>query len=205
MKGFLKWLGKVVGTALTLVLIIVLLPHASRLIGRFLPDGSSKAVTISSILSRSMEATSRLECAKVEDEGVIASSVDALLIGTVQNVVIYYTYEASIGIDLKKLKMHIDGNQLVLELPELEVLTDSLTPTKVERNDFWFPLTEERRLNILEAERLNCRSHYLEENAESEMAFEHAVTAMREFVDQILSETTRQGVDIVCVRAAADP
>ena len=102
MKRFLKWLGKVVGTALSLVLVIIMLPYATKWIGKLLPDGSRNAITVSAVLSRQMEASSRLETAKIEDEGVISSSVDALFIGQVQNVVIQYRYEASMGIDLKK-------------------------------------------------------------------------------------------------------
>ena len=94
-----------VGTALSLVLVIIMLPYATKWIGKLLPDGSRNAITVSAVLSRQMEASSRLETAKIEDEGVISSSVDALFIGQVQNVVIQYRYEASMGIDLKKVKM----------------------------------------------------------------------------------------------------
>lgn len=203
MKRFLKWLGKVVGTALSLVLVIIMLPYATKWIGKLLPDGSRNAITVSAVLSRQMEASSRLETAKIEDEGVISSSVDALFIGQVQNVVIQYRYEASMGIDLKKVKMQILGNVLTLELPPVEVLADSLTPINVERNDFWFPLSEERRLKLLEDERLKCRAHYLEENQENRDAFDYSVTAMTEWLDQLLKETGRQGVEIVCVQQKA--
>ncbi|MBQ1860119.1 MAG: DUF4230 domain-containing protein [Clostridia bacterium] len=203
MKRFLKWLGKVVGTALSLVLVIIMLPYATKWIGKLLPDGSRNAITVSAVLSRQMEASSRLETAKIEDEGVISSSVDALFIGQVQNVVIQYRYEASMGIDLKKVKMQILGNVLTLELPPVEVLADSLTPLNVERNDFWFPLSEERRLKLLEDERLKCRAHYLEENQENRDAFDYSVAAMTEWLDQLLKETGRQGVEIVCVQQKA--
>lgn len=192
-----------VGTALSLVLVIIMLPYATKWIGKLLPDGSRNAITVSAVLSRQMEASSRLETAKIEDEGVISSSVDALFIGQVQNVVIQYRYEASMGIDLKKVKMQILGNVLTLELPPVEVLADSLTPLNVERNDFWFPLSEERRLKLLEDERLKCRAHYLEENQENRDAFDYSVAAMTEWLDQLLKETGRQGVEIVCVQQKA--
>ena len=192
-----------VGTALSLVLVIIMLPYATKWIGKLLPDGSRNAITVSAVLSRQMEASSRLETAKIEDEGVISSSVDALFIGQVQNVVIQYRYEASMGIDLKKVKMQILGNVLTLELPPVEVLADSLTPLNVERNDFWFPLSEERRLKLLEDERLECRAHYLEENQENRDAFDYSVAAMTEWLDQLLKETGRQGVEIVCVQQKA--
>lgn len=200
MKRFMKWLGKVIGTAVSLVLVIVMLPYATKWIGRLLPDGSQHAVTISAVLSRQMEASSRLETAKVEDEGVISSSVDALLIGQVQNVVIQYQYEASLGIDLKKVNMHIRGNQLILEIPPIEVLTDSLTPVNIDRNDFWFPLSEERRQKLLDEERLKCRAHYVSENDEHLAAFDHTVASLTEWLDRILNETSRSGVEIVCVK-----
>ena len=192
-----------VGTALSLVLVIIMLPYATKWIGKLLPDGSRNAITVSAVLSRQMEASSRLETAKIEDEGVISSSVDALFIGQVQNVVIQYRYEASMGIDLKKVKMQILGNVLTLELPPVEVLADSLTPLNVERNDFWCPLSEERRLKLLEDERLKCRAHYLEENQENRDAFDYSVAAMTEWLDQLLKETGRQGVEIVCVQQKA--
>lgn len=192
-----------IGTALSLVLVIIMLPYATKWIGKLLPDGSRNAITVSAVLSRQMEASSRLETAKIEDEGVISSSVDALFIGQVQNVVIQYRYEASMGIDLKKVKMQILGNVLTLELPPVEVLADSLTPINVERNDFWFPLSEERRLKLLEDERLKCRAHYLEENQENRDAFDYSVAAMTEWLDQLLKETGRQGVEIVCVQQKA--
>ena len=192
-----------VGTALSLVLVIIMLPYATKWIGKLLPDGSRNAITVSAVLSRQMEASSRLETAKIEDEGVISSSVDALFIGQVQNVVIQYRYEASMGIDLRKVKMQILGNVLTLELPPVEVLADSLTPLNVERNDFWFPLSEERRLKLLEDERLKCRAHYLEENQENRDAFDYSVAAMTEWLDQLLKETGRQGVEIVCVQQKA--
>ena len=192
-----------VGTALSLVLVIIMLPYATKWIGKLLPDGSRNAITVSAVLSSQMEASSRLETAKIEDEGVISSSVDALFIGQVQNVVIQYRYEASMGIDLKKVKMQILGNVLTLELPPVEVLADSLTPLNVERNDFWFPLSEERRLKLLEDERLKCRAYYLEENQENRDAFDYSVAAMTEWLDQLLKETGRQGVEIVCVQQKA--
>ena len=192
-----------IGTALSLVLVIIMLPYATKWIGKLLPDGSRNAITVSAVLSRQMEASSRLETAKIEDEGVISSSVDALFIGQVQNVVIQYRYEASMGIDLKKVKMQILGNVLTLELPPVEVLADSLTPLNVERNDFWFPLSEERRLKLLEDERLKCRAHYLEENQENRDAFDYSVAAMTDWLDQLLKETGRQGVEIVCVQQKA--
>ncbi len=199
MKGFFKWLGKVVGTALVLCLVIVFLPRISRFVARYLPDGSQNAVTVSAVLSRHMEESARLETNVVSDTGVISSSVDALLIGQVQNVVIQYSYEASLGIDLKKVEMVIHGNTLTLKLPPLEVMQDSLTVTNVEKDDFWFPLTEGRRQQLIDDERLKCRAHYLEENEENTKARETTVKVVNEMVNSLLNETGGMGVQIECI------
>ena len=38
MKHVMKWLGKVLGTAVSLVLVVVLLPYASKWCSTLLPD-----------------------------------------------------------------------------------------------------------------------------------------------------------------------
>ncbi len=194
--AFLKWLGKIIGTALTLCLMIVLLPYAFKAAYRLLPDGSKNAVTVSAILSRKMEESARLETNKISDEGVISSSVNALWIGEVQNVVMKYTYEASLGIDLKKVEMSIAGNTLTLKLPKLEILTDSINIKEVERNDFWFPLSESRRRKLMEDEKLKCRQHYLEENEDSVQARVNTEKVVREMLAELLSGSAGMDVDI---------
>ena len=103
MKALLKWLGRTVGSALTLVLVIVLLPHASRLMYTILPDLSGAAVTASATLARNLQQSARLETAIAEEEGVLESGTEALFLGQVQKVTVRYTYHASLGIDLRKV------------------------------------------------------------------------------------------------------
>lgn len=196
MKRFIKWLGKIVGTALCICLIIVFLPRLYRFVSKYLPDGSRNAVTASVVLSRHMEESARLETNKVTDTGVLTSTVNALLIGEVQNVVIQYTYEASLGIDLKKVEMEIRGNTLTLKLPPVEVLQDSLTVTDVDKRDFWFPLTEGRRQKLVDDEKLKCRTHYLEENEESDKARETTVKVVTDTVNGLLNDAGGMGVTL---------
>lgn len=162
MKAFLKWLGRVIGTALCLVLVIVMLPYASRWAAQIIPDLTGAAMTTSATLSRKLAQSARLECIQAEREGVLESTVDALLIGTVQSVQIAYDYHASIGIDLSKVEVRVEGSRITLALPEMEVISDSLTPTQIDRKDFWYPLTDERREKLLQDEREACRAAELE-------------------------------------------
>lgn len=162
MKAFLKWLGRVIGTALCLVLVIVMLPYASRWAAQIIPDLTGAAMTTSATLSRKLAQSVRLECIQADREGVLESTVDALLIGTVQSVQIAYDYHASIGIDLSKVEVRVEGSRITLALPEMEVISDSLTPTQIDRKDFWYPLTDERREKLLQDEREACRAAELE-------------------------------------------
>ena len=153
MKKLGHWLARSIGTAIVLVLVIVMLPYASRLAQKLFPDLSNRAVKASVILSQQMQESARLETTLLQEEGILTSSADALLIGTVQQVSVHYAYQASIGIDLTKVEMHPSGSQLTLVLPPAEILTDSITPLTIERNDFWYPLTDDQLQKLLEDER----------------------------------------------------
>lgn len=184
MKALLKWLGRTVGSALTLVLVIVLLPHASRLMNSILPDLSGAAVTVSATLARNLQQSARLETAIAEEEGVLESGTEALFLGRVQKVIVRYTYRASLGIDLSKVQVKIAGNTVTLLLPEMEVLSDSLTPEEISKDDFWYPLTEERLQTLLNQEQERCRAYYLEEHAHTNQAWADTVAALESTVSQ---------------------
>ena len=184
MKALLKWLGRTVGSALTLVLVIVLLPHASRLMNSILPDLSGAAVTVSATLARNLQQSARLETAIAEEEGVLESGTEALFLGQVQKVTVRYTYHASLGIDLRKVQVKVTGNTITLLLPDMEVLSDSLTPEEISKDDFWYPLTEERLQVLLRQEQERCRAYYLEEHAQTEQAWADTVAALESTVSQ---------------------
>ena len=162
MKALLRWLAKIVGSALTLVLVIVLFPHISRIAARLLPDESGAAIKASAILAEKLENSSRLETMKVQADGVLNYDIQAAFIGTVANINASYQYNGSFGIDLKAVAIQADGNDLTFILPLPEVIQDSLTPDEVHRNDFWYPgFSDQDYEQLMEAERLVCRERYL--------------------------------------------
>lgn len=187
MKKFLHWLGRVIGTAVTLVLVIVLLPYVSKLASAFLPDLSGAAVNATVLLSHRMESSARLETAVIEDESVLNATTNAMFLGQVQSVNIQYVYRASIGIDLKKVQITLRGQTITLTLPPLEVLSDSITPIQVEKDDFWYPLTEERRQKLLNEELAQCCQRCLEEYLTSPEAWDSTVSAVESTVSGWLS------------------
>lgn len=162
MRAFFRWLAKVVGSALTIVLVIVLFPHISRLAAKLMPDESGAAIKASAILSSRLESSARLETLKVQEDGVLNYDIQAAFIGTVATLNVSYRYDASFGVDLSKVAMQVEGNEITFTLPQPEVLQDSLTPAEVYRDDFWYPgFSDEDYEKLLEDERIARRTVYL--------------------------------------------
>lgn len=162
MKGFMRWLIKTMTTAVTIALLIVLLPHISRLAARWLPDESGAAVKTSMILASRLEESARLETLKVHDDGVLNYEIKAAFLGTVAQINLTYRYEASFGVDLSKVEMLVSGNEILLRIPAPELILDSLTPAEIYQDDFWYPgFSENDYEELLEQERILCRNQYL--------------------------------------------
>lgn len=201
MKAIGKWLAKMLATVVTLLLVIVLLPHALRLAEQMRSNLSDRAVTASQVLAQRFEESARLETVQVSEEGVLTSSTQALFLGTVQQVTIQYLYEASLGIDLRLVAIKADGSTLTLILPDMEVLSDSLTPQRIDRRDFWYPLTDSQRETMLQNEREACRARYLAEYAASEEAWQQTCRTLDATIAQWLGDAS--GLTIVYSRAEA--
>lgn len=162
MKAFFRWLAKVFGSAVTIALVIVLFPYLTRIAARLMPDESGAAIKASAVLAAKLENSARLETFKVEESGVLNYEIQAALLGSVASVNVKYLYEASFGLDLSKVKLQAAGNELVFTLPALELLQDSLTPSEVYRDDFWYPgFSDADYEKLLEDERVTRRNHYL--------------------------------------------
>lgn len=169
MKKFLRWLAGIIGSALTMVLVLVMLPHATRLLASIMPDESGAAIKASAILSQKLDSSARLETMKVTEEGVLSYQIDAAFIGTVGGVDVSYTYEGSFGIDLQKVQMQLSGAAITFVLPAPEVLADSLTPKEVARNSLYPYFDDNDYEKVLEEERIACRERYLSGEYEQQL------------------------------------
>lgn len=168
MKAILRWIGSVIGGALTLVMVVVLLPYASTLAAKIMPDEGRSAIKVSAVLASHFAEAARLETFTVEADGVLNEEFKASFVGTVGSINLRYTYQGSFGIDLKKVVFRVTGNQITLVLPEAEVLQDSLRPTEVHRDDFWVPgFTDADYEQLIEDERIARREAVLAENEEA--------------------------------------
>lgn len=162
MKRFFRWLVKVLTSAVTLVLVFVMLPHAVKLAARLMPDESGAAIKASAVIAAKLENSARLETLRVEEEGVLDYSVKPAFLPSVAAITAKYKYEASFGVDLSKVTIQLNGSHLTFLLPDCELIQDSITPTEIYRDDFWYPwIKDEKYEKIFEDERTARRAVYL--------------------------------------------
>ncbi len=199
MKAFLRWLAKVIGSAVSVILIVVLFPYASRLAVRLLPDESGAAIKTSAILATELANSARLETLRVTEDGVINYDIRAAFLGTVATVNVTYQYEGSFGVDLQKVKMQVEDNVITFILPSAEVLQDTLTPNEVYKEDFWYKgFTLEDYEELLETERQARRSVYLSGESQ-ERLWTATVDAFKSTIEPWIADVG--GVEFVYTKA----
>lgn len=184
MKHFLRWLAKIACSVITIALLIILFPYISRLAQMIMPDESGSAIKTSAVIATRLENTSRLETLKVSEDGVLDYEIRAAFLGSVANLTVSYTYDASFGIDLSKVEMRVSNSEITFVLPEPELLQDSLSPKEVYSEEFWYPgFSKEDYQDVLEEERVARRAEYLSGDKRTtlmgmtQVAFERTITA----------------------------
>lgn len=185
----LRFLLRIVSTALIISLVLVFLPRLTRLAGRLWPD-PARTERVSELLSHELKDSARLETLTVDDRGVLTATVQAALIGEVQRVTMDYDYHASVGVDLTKVRLSAEDGILTLYLPPFEILSDSLTPTHVDRQDFWYPLTEKRRAQLIEEEKASRADAILAEVGSSDDVWNRTVGTLSGLIRSWLGADT---------------
>ncbi len=202
MKAFLRWLAKVVGSAVSVILIVVLFPYVSRLASKYLPDESGAAIRTSAILATELANSARLETLRVVEDGVINYDIRAAFLGTVATVNVTYKYEGSFGIDLQKVQMQVEEHTITFILPRAEVIQDVLTPNEVYKEDFWYKgFTLEDYENLLETERLARRDVYLS-GENQERLWEATIDAFKATIEPWIADAAGS-VEFVYTQAPA--
>ena len=197
MKRFRHRLLRFIRTVLIFTLVFALLPWVSELAGKLLPEPLS-ARTVSEILSREMILSRRMETSIVNEEGILVSKIDALLLGTVQTVKIHYQYQASLGINLENIEILVQDGTVNVFLPEIEILTDRLIPSEVDVHDFWYPLTERRRLKLIADETEKRRAEYMTPGTQGYLsAKEKALESVNLLISQILEGLLTSPVQVM--------
>ncbi len=203
MKAFLRWLAKILGSVITMVLVVVLFPYASRWAAKLLPDESGAAIRASAVLATKLENSARLETVTVEEDGVLHYDIRAAFIGSVAEVNVSYKYEASFGIDLNEVTMQTTDNEIIFTLPQPVLIQDVLTPSEVYQDDFWYKgFTLEDYEKLLESERIARREAYLTGDVNTQLwdatvaAFEKTIAAWLKDVNGNLKLTYLQAENI---------
>ena len=81
-------------------------------------------------MKQKLESSSRLEVTTVEEEGVLEAKTRVVLLGTVGKTSIRYRYNASVGIDLRRVEVTEEEDAVVFLLPPWEILNDGITPAE---------------------------------------------------------------------------
>ena len=120
-----------------------------------------------------------------------------------QQVTIHYRYQAVLGADLTRARFTVDGDTVRVNLPALEVRSASLTPTEVEKNDFWYPLTESRRQELLDEDLAKCTAYYQTENEETRDAYARSRETLRKALS-VWVQAVEPGAQVEVVLGAAE-
>lgn len=183
-----RFVVRLVSTALILALTLAFLPYATRWAAQLWPD-PARTTRVSEILRHELNQSARLETMTVDEQGTMTAGVQAALIGEVQRVTIDYDYHASIGVDLEEATVTSKGSVVTVSLPELEILSDALTPTQVDRQDFWYPLTEKRRSQLLAQEK-EIRGQNALEEANSTQAQQGMIQHLQKLIQSWIGADT---------------
>ncbi len=187
MKRIGKWLLHILASALTIVLVIVLFPHVSRLLGYLLPDDSAAAIRASVILSQQFSQRTHLETLHITEDGSLNYEIKAAFLGTVASITADYTYEGSFGIDLSQITFSRSGSELTLTLPAPELLLDTLTPSDATVNTTLYPYLDENDYQrVLDEQKETCRARYLSGD-QADTLWNATIAALEETVSTWLS------------------
>lgn len=204
MKRFLRWILRVFTSALTLVMVFVMLPYAVKLAARLMPDESGAALKASAIIASKLENSARLETLRVEEEGVLDYSVKPAFLPTVAEITAKYRYEASFGVDLSKVTIDLTGNHLTFILPPAELIQDCITPTEIYRDDYWYPWIKDAKYEkLFEDERVARREVYL--SGEQSAALWEATTAAFEKTIIAWMQELNTPLTFSCTQAPTEP
>ena len=182
MKKSGKWVFSVFTKAIVIILVILLLPYARDFLQLIAPNVTGEILTQSKIIEQKLESSQRLEVTTVEEEGIIESKTNVIIFGTVGTTTIKYRYTASIGIDLKKVIMTLDGDRIIFHLPEADVLNDGIEAIEINRHNLFSKAIEKSVEALLAEQRDKCRNQFISEKEHSEKIRDDAIRAFHETV-----------------------
>ena len=165
------------------VLIVLLFPFIRNGFMSLFPDLRGEITTQSTILKQKLESSSRLEVTTVEEEGLLEAKTNVVLLGTVGSTSIRYRYNASVGIDLRRVGVTEEEDAIVFLIPPWEVLSDGISALEVKKQNFFSHAIDKSTETLLEEQRAKCREQF-------EPGGDHD--------EKLWADTTRALEDTVC-------
>lgn len=140
---------------------------------RFAPNiyarlfGNGNMQWISERFSETLKEKNQLVVYEVETTGQETVTQDAWLLGTVQKVVVPYTFQMSFTVDLSKAVVSAEGSAVQVRVPSPEAGYQKLTvdEAQMKKSDWLYPLTPERYAQIqtrVEAEQFDLAKNNAE-------------------------------------------
>lgn len=113
--------------------------------------GSSNTQWISEQFSQTLREKNELIVYEVETTGQETVSQEAWLIGTVQKVILPYTFQMQFTVDLSQASVSADGNIIRVSIPEPAAGYHKLTvkEDEIQKVDWLYPLTTERYAELV--------------------------------------------------------
>ena len=100
---------------------------------------------------------------------------------------IRYRYTASVGIDLRKVILTPDGDRIVFQIPEPEILNDGIEALEVNKQDLFSRAVDKPTETLLEEQRKKCRDQYLTEAQHRDQIWESTKKAFDETLREWLA------------------
>ena len=116
---------------------------------RFFGPGNTQ--WISAQFTQTLREKNELIVYEVETTGQETVSQEAWLIGTVQKVILPYTFQVRFTVDLSKAEIKAEENRIIVTIPEPKAGYQKLTidEDNIQKVDWLYPLTPERYAEIV--------------------------------------------------------
>jgi hypothetical protein len=163
--------------ALVICLVIAFLPQITGFVHGLFPTGDP--IVTSQLIKSKMEDVGKLSVAEYTDSHTLDARKSAIFFDA-QRVTFPYDYKVALGIDLKQVSVSYHDNQMLFQLPAVEILYDEITVTgEIEKWDFFYRFTEKEYKKLLEDEKTKCKQAYLDNDELMTITFNQTVDAMK--------------------------
>lgn len=186
MKRIGKWLVRIISLAAIVTLVVAFMPAISNFVSWLLPSNAS---TSSILLKSKMLEMGKLVTVEYTDSYQLNSHVSAIFFDA-QVVSFPYDYQIKLGIDLEKVEVVPKSNQLLLRVPNVEVISDQIIQTgETQKWDLFYPFTDKAYEKLLREETEKRRNDYLNDNEKMHAIWQTSVDKLKQLLSSWLNQS----------------